>query len=144
MSSESFEFDYVNLNEVDPNLRPLDEGVYTLRITKAEIRKGVAKTGKNWARFNFKFQVIDHPSSSGRTFYDGLFANEFAFRMLRRLQDATGVTQEEGEPLSDWVARLETEQPEVRYLVKKVVYTNDNTGEQGEKNEVSWSDVATA
>jgi hypothetical protein len=114
--NETLSFEYVNLNDVDPSFQPLDAEVYDLRITKAELKPYKdRKTDEEKKRIAFTFVVTDHPKFSGRKLWESFFPNNFAFGTLRRIMDATGITQTGS--LEDWLTELSTVQPTIRVKV---------------------------
>ena len=109
-SNEAFEF--VNLNEIDPSQKNLPEGVYTFQIVKsAFVRKEATKDKPAYAVVKLQFAVVDHPELAGRRMFGDFYMNDFNLKNLRRIMDATGVSQEPGEPLTGWVERLGQLQP---------------------------------
>ena len=141
------DFEYINLNEVDPTIKPIPDGNYTLRIVKAEVKNGVGKTSqKPYRRFEVAAQVVNNATYGGRQIYDGLFVNNAASkeaRFLRKIMDATGVTQEEGQPLEDWFTSLATAKPEFNAIVKTRTYVRGN-GDPGESNCIDFNSVQPA
>lgn len=148
-----FGFKYVNLSEIDPNFTPVDEAFYNLRVTKAELRSYVStkdtktlKTGDTGEYVNFRFTITGHEKFSGRTLFESLFPNEFTFKVLRRVQDATGVQQTGS--LEDWLKELTSISPTIKVKITKVpdVYrdgtANPKTakpdGTPSDKNVVDW------
>lgn len=115
------EFEYINLSAVDPTAKPIPEGFYAGRVTGAAAKDFITKSGKNIGkpgrRYEFKFQITEDGPARGRVVFDSLFHGEGALRAMRRLMDASGVPQDDGEPLSEYLTRLAKEQPEVKYKI---------------------------
>jgi hypothetical protein len=141
------DFEYINLNEVDPTIKPVPDGNYTLRIVKADVKEGVGKTsGKPYRRFEVAAQIVNNASFGGRQIYDGLFVSNAASkeaRYLRKVMDATGVVQEEGQPLEDWFTGLATTKPEFNAIVKTRSYIRGD-GTTGESNAIDFNSVQPA
>jgi hypothetical protein len=151
-------FEYVDLKNVDPNFTLLDgPEVYSFRITKAEMPTYIAKkdtatqkAGDEVKYIKFTFTVVDHPKYTGRKHWEPLFgANDFNIRILKRIEEATGVVQ--GGSLASWLEELSTIQPVVKLQIDKVpdgqtlqgVFTpnpgNVNAdGSARDKNVVNW------
>jgi hypothetical protein len=110
------EFQYVDLNQVDPNFSLLDEEVYNFVISKAE-RKPYGTEGKS--RIVFTLTVTQHQKFAGRKLFPSLFFSEFTLKSLRRIADATGVPQTPGD-MDGWLKDLSTIQPPVKLKVIKV------------------------
>lgn len=120
-TQEALSFDYVNLSEVDPTQKALEEGFYTLKILKAAVQKGIGKTSnKPYECASFTFAVQDHPSASGRRLWERFFANDYHLKAMRRIMDNTGVEQIPGQPLADWLEELSTVQPTFKVKIDLV------------------------
>lgn len=146
MAEEQLTFDHVDLNQIDPNFSTLPQDMYTLRILKAEKRTYAKKDGSGDGQFmSFNFAVVDHPTLSGRRFYDSLFPSNYAFRVLRRIADFTGIQQNAGEPLEEWLKTLTETQPLIKMLVgyrsKRVKKVDPATGVESWENEVVLNDA---
>jgi hypothetical protein len=149
---EALLFDYVDLNEIDPSFAPIPEDMYTLNILKAEkkdfeYKKG-DKIGQQGQLLKFQLAVAEHPELSGRRLFESLFPSSFVFRVLRRVADVTGVTQEVGSPLESWLEQLSEVQPSFKVMVE---YKKDRAGvvilnEAGKpaENAVNWKTVQPA
>lgn len=141
------EFDYVNLSEVDPNAKAVAEGFYKVRVTGAAVKPFTAKSGPNagkpGVRYEFKVQVAEDGPARGRVIFDSLFHGEGALRAMRRLMDASGVPQEDGEPISEYLPRLAKESPEVRYKIT-VKKENDRDGQPVDRNRIDFYSATVA
>ncbi len=137
-------FEYVNLNDVDPVMKPVPQGPYKLRIVKTEVTKGVQKKDptKSWRRFGLAVSIVDNPVHGGRQVYDGLFDGQKERRYLRKIMDATGVASTEGEDVEAWFARLPEGAPEFQAIVKETFYVKD--GQTVPKNEIDFGSVTVA
>lgn len=123
MSEQVFDFENLNLNDVDPTFKPIDEGPYILKLMSLlwKESKGTKETNKDvvYVSINGKFAVDNHPKFSGRKLYHNFFlGNSFEQKALRRIADATGVSQNPGETLKDWAARISTTNPSFKVAVK--------------------------
>lgn len=154
----ALDFRYVDLKDVDPNFTLLDTEFYNLRITKAEIktyvvkadsaavRNGKAAPGDEGRYINFALTVVDHPKFTGRKIFETLFPSEFAFKCLKRIEEATGIPQVSS--MEDWLATLSTTQPTVKLQVEQIPdLMKDGSpnpknvksdGSAGNKNQVNW------
>lgn len=155
--SEVVSFDHVDLTSIDPSFQAVDQKVYTLQVSKAEHR--TYENDKGSGEFvSLTFTIVDDEQYSGRKIFETLFPNKFSLIALRKLMDATGIAQESGEGLIDWLGRLAAEKPLVKYLVEKVpdVYRdgtpNPKTAKLDEngnpvavpKNQINWREVQPA
>jgi hypothetical protein len=142
-------FEYFNLNDIDPTFHAIETGIYGFRVNKMEYKTVVPKSGKNQGvevpLIQGNFTVINHDQFSGRrlrhTFW---LTNTFDQKSLRRLMDATGILQEPGEPLSAYVERFSAAEPPAEfktYVVKVTKEEDPLTGKPGEDNEMKWNNV---
>lgn len=150
----SFEtgFDHVDLKSVDPNFTPVPLGEYALQVVKGEIKEYVhkkdnarsgTKAGDIGTYISFSFAITDDENFSGRRIFTTLFPSEMALKNLRRLMDATGVAQGDGEAVTDWIGRL----PKANAVFRATVETVDDKDQNGAttpKNAISWKTVAPA
>lgn len=140
------EFEYIDLNDIDPTPELLPEGVYTLMVVKANARSGVSqKTGNPYSCISFTFAVTDHEQYSGRRIFETVFLHPNGLKALRRLMDATGVAQQPGQPLSEWIRELAAERATFKAHVRQieerdgdVVRTDPETGRPATRNAISW------
>lgn len=143
-------FRHIHLDQVDPSFQPIDENYYNLRITSAELKeftyKNGEKAGQTDERINLGLTVVNDPKFSGRRLYESLFPNGFSFRVMRRIQDATGIPQN-GETES-WLKELAAIGPVVKLKVIQVPdVLRDGTpnpktvlasGDAAPKNVIDW------
>ena len=150
----SFEtgFDHVDLKSVDPNFTPVPLGEYVLQVVKGDVKeftykkdnpKSGTKAGDMGTYISLSFAITDDEHFSGRRIFATLFPGEMALKNLRRLMDATGVTQGNGEPITEWIGRL----PQANAMLRATVETVDEKTQDGgtaPKNAISWKTVAPA
>ena len=152
MTEAEFGFDYVNLNEVDPNFKPIPQDVYTLQVldakkgggalTKDVIGKGGEITrhaGDPYEYVNFSFAVTDHSEYSGRRIWDTLFFGGKELRFMRKLADNTGVQQTGS--FNEWLQALKEAKPTFKTLV---LVKPDRRDATVDVNRVSWKDIVPA
>lgn len=111
----STDFEYLNLADVNPEILPIPEGEYTFRIISAERPtftykqdqpdKGIT-AGDESSYIKFGLAIVDDPEWAGRRVYQSLFPDKNTPRYLRLVMDATGVPQESGMTLNDWLTAL--------------------------------------
>jgi len=128
--AEAIGYEYVNLNEVDPTMKPVPKDYYTLKILKAEMKNTTYKTGDKagqpLAFVKFSLAITDHPEFAGRRIFPKpLFDGNSSYKKLRRLMDATGIPQEAGQPLDAWLAALSEQQPTFKGPVIQVADRRD-------------------
>ena len=138
------EFEYFNLNDVDPTFHPIPKGVYAYRVAKLEYRTVTPKSGKNAGVevpiVSGSFSVINHDEFSGRrirhTFW---ITNPYDQKSLRRFADAIGIMQEPGEPLQAYIERLNSQNPALEFRT----FTDVKPGQDGGEgdNEMKWNQV---
>lgn len=143
-------FDYVDLNEVDPRMERLPEGTYTLQILSAELQSGESRsTGKPWQCVLMRFAVAGEGKFVGRRLTERFFTSEFSLKALRRIMDATGIRQEPGQPISEWLRELSIQQPLIKVQVgleeERDPITKeprlDYKGDVAKRNVISWYNV---
>jgi hypothetical protein len=110
------DFEYLKLDEVNPEVPPIPPGDYNLRVVGAERKTfeykkdrpeaGVA-AGDVGSYIKLTVAIVDDPDQTGRRIYASLFPSEKAARALRILQDATGIPQ--AGSLDEWLNSLVTE-----------------------------------
>lgn len=150
------DFSYVNLQEIDPAYSTLPTAVYTLQLQKASVKsftyKNGDKAGQTGSFASFQFVVLDDPEFSGRKLFDSKFPSQGTLKDLRRLMDATGIVQEAGEDLGEWLGRVANESPKVKILViqKEDLDKNGNPksldfqGKPAKVNVLNWREVQPA
>lgn len=152
------DFRYADLKDVDPNFTLLDgPEFYNFRITKAElksyvvkaesaaVRDGKATAGDEGHYINFALTVVEHPKFTGRKIFETIFPSDFSLKILKRIEQATGVEQTAS--MENWLVQLTTIQPTIKVLVEQVPdlmkgqpnpKTQKPDGSPGNKNQVSW------
>ena len=149
-------FDWVDLNEIDPVDRPLPRDVYTLKVLSLAKREftykkdtKTAKAGDTGQFISMALAVTAHPEYAGRRISETLFMRKQSLQILRRLADATGIAQEAGSTLDEWLKAMSEVQPEFKVPIIVVPDTErDGTakidpvsGKALEKNVVLWKEV---
>lgn len=105
------EFNYVDLHTIDPTFKPVDAGVYTLQVNSIKGQTVEIKTGKNAGKTKLllkgSFTIVGDPNFSGRKLWYTFWAdNRINLVELRKLMDATGIEQQQGESLTDYGTRF--------------------------------------
>lgn len=112
------DFEYLNLAEVNPEIPVIPEGEYTFRVLSAERPSFTYKTaqpdkgieaGQEARYFKFGLAIVDDAELAGRRVYQPLWPDKNTPRFLRLVMDATGVPQEAGMTIDEWLAALVTE-----------------------------------
>lgn len=122
-------WEYINVNDVDPNFTAIPDDFYNLRIIQAELKTfdKTATGGTKGSLVKLGFAITNHPSLSGRRVYpDGMFLNDFNQKALRRISDATGVQQTGDFPA--FLKKLAAVGPVVKLKVETVPDVNFKTG----------------
>lgn len=150
MSEATIDFNYVNLNDIDPEMKPVPEGPYTLRLLKSTVVEGIGKnSGKPYKRYEVATQIQNDAKFSGRQVYASMFLGQKELRFLRKLMDATGIVKPEDQTLDDWFSGLAAEKPDFKALVKTEEYKTQMVDEQGQpvmktKNTIDFGSVTVA
>lgn len=145
-------WDHVNLNDVDPSFASIDEGYYNLRLTTAELRpftygpQHETRAGEKDELVSLSFTITGDQKFSGRrVFPSALFPNGFGKTILRRLQDAAGISQD-GD-FKSWLKEMTTTGPVFKLYVYnkpdeiKGVPNPKNVkadGSAGDKPDIDW------
>ena len=145
------EFEYFNLNDVDPTFHPIDPGVYALRLKKIEFKTIIPSKGQRVGLetplVNANFSVINHDKFSGRSLrYTFWPANSYDQKALARLSTAVGVPQEQGEPFPEYIKRLGETNPPVEFKTFVAIEQSgvDETVDPPKPimdNKIKWSNV---
>ena len=140
------DFENLNLNDIDPTFKPVEDGLYTLKLLSLVWKEfpGKKDPTQTFVSINGKFGVANHPTHSGRKLYHNFFlSNSYELKALRRIMDATGVAQNPGETLKDWAARISVEAPSFKVAVKQQQAV-DFTTKEGKVDPVSGEPVMEA
>lgn len=135
------EFEYVNLNEIEPTAPLVPQGSYKLRLVGAEVQDGASEKGP-WRRYKVQVQVLDHPTQAGRRVYDSFFQSPSKLRYLRKLMDATGIAQPAGVDVVEWFSGLPAQNPEFNAVIKEDSYMKD--GVPKPKNALDFASISPA
>lgn len=83
---------HVNLNEVDPTIKQIPDGVYNYRVLKVEKKSFVSKKDNSPGEFiSMTLAITESPDFSGRRVYESLFDGNKTNVAFRLLMDATGM-----------------------------------------------------
>ena len=124
-----FDFDHIRLSDVDDSRQPLDQDVYTLEVnslaptTRTINKEGSEFQGKSVPVLQGSFTVVDHDKYASRKVWGDLWMCFKAGTVgAKKIQDATGVLQTDGQSISDWASQFSTLNPPARIqaLVEKL------------------------
>jgi hypothetical protein len=115
-------YEHINIMEIDPSYKPIPAGMYNLQINKLTPRLVTPNKGKNAGKevlvLNGSFTVVNEENYSGRKLWQSFWAsNPVDLKDLRRIADATGVTQVEGQTLSEYALTFENLNPPAEFKV---------------------------
>jgi hypothetical protein len=117
-----FEFEHINLNQIDPGYKPIDENVYnyevqSLKPTYVKINKPTSPyAGQEVLVLKGSFTVVDDDNFSGKkVWYDFWTTNKYNLIELRKLKDATGVEQLDNQSLVEWANSFATLNPSAKF-----------------------------
>lgn len=140
------DWNHQNLNDIDDSRALIDPGVYTFEINKIEsVEKEVKKVdsayfGQSLQYLKGSFTIVDDPKYSGRKQWsDFCTAFKVPLVFLKKISQATGVLNEEGQTLSDWAAQFANLNPPARFQaeMKQVQDRRDPTGKDLQ-NEIAF------
>lgn len=111
MSNGVEEFDYIQLQDIDPTFKPVDAGMYTLQVNSIKAQVVEPKTGKSAGTTKLllkgSFTIVNDPNFSGRKLWHTFWMdNQFNKVELRKLMDATGEEQGQGQPITEWATKF--------------------------------------
>jgi hypothetical protein len=142
-------FQHVHLDQIDPSFAPIEDGYYNLKLLSAEYREfdKTATGGKAGEFIKFGFAIQDDPKFSGRRVWpQALFPNNFVFKVLRLIQDATGIAQ--NGDMKAWLVELGNIQPtlklkvytgpDVRFDGTPNPHTVKADGTPGDRTDIDW------
>lgn len=120
--AEAVEFEHINIMEIDPTFKPIDEAFYNLQVNKLTPKVITPKAGKNANKavlvLNGSFTVVGDENFSGRKLWKSFWAsNPVDLKDLRRMADATGVTQSPDQTLSEYAGVFATLNPPAEFRV---------------------------
>lgn len=106
MSENQVGFDHINLNEVDPSAQSVPDGTYNFQV--AGVQKKTYKNEKGEGEYiSVRFAITDTENYNGRSFFASLFPNKGTAKQLRLIMDSTGVGQESGTPIDEWLTEVQ-------------------------------------
>jgi len=114
------QYDHINIMEIDPSFKPISEGFYTFQINKAQGSIVTPKAGKNAGNellvLKFSLTLVGDDQYSGRKFWPSFWANNpVDLRNLRKLAEATAVTQTSGQTLTEYTSGFELLDPPAEF-----------------------------
>jgi hypothetical protein len=130
MSTETnLDFEYLDLNTVDPN-NSIPAGFYTLQLLSAERKDHVfgensKQPGVTGSKFIFKWAITGDNEFAGRKLTSTIWQSSFAPVQFRKIADATGVGQKDGEAFFSWLSRLSDSGADLKVMVNKTDRGND-------------------
>lgn len=125
-----FGFNHINLNEIDPSRKPVEEGFYTLNLRRVfsgtfeqqplfkngNPNPNYVEGGDNTTGYvNLSFVISDHPEHSGRFVSTFLSEGENAGKQLRLLMDATQEPMNDSETLFQYLERVADLNPPAKF-----------------------------
>lgn len=155
----SVDFENVNLNDIDPSFKNVEEGFYNLRLNRfstaeydvKEFRKDGTPNpdaGQKKKRLNLGFVVVDDEKFAGRQIFITAFPNGYFLAGLRRIMDATGVQMDSNETLFEYLQRLVDTDPAAVFKGKVTEVEDDfrpnADGSPGKKNEIDFRNIQPA
>lgn len=117
-----FAFEHINLNQIDPGFKPVPENVYNLEVNS--IKPSYVKVTKPGSKYEGQtvlvlkgsFTIVDDAEYSGRKLWSDFWAtNNYNLIELKKLSEATGVIQGEGQTLPEFVEQFATMNPPAKF-----------------------------
>lgn len=106
-------FEHVNLNQVDPNASSVPDGPYTFQVAGVYPKTYIAKSGENAGQegkyLSVRFAITGDERYTGRSCFETFFPNKGSAIMFRKIMDATGIAQADGQPIEDWLKDLQSQ-----------------------------------
>jgi hypothetical protein len=122
--TNNFDFDHIRLSDVDDSRAPLEQDVYTLEVNKLDpITRTINKEGSEFQGqtvpvLQGSFTVVDHDKYASRKVWGDLW---LCFKAgvvgAKKIQQATGVQQADGQSISDWASQFAALNPPARIQV---------------------------
>lgn len=107
MSETQTGFDHINLNEVDPSAQSVPDATYNFQVAGVEKKTYTNEKGSG-EYISVRFAITDTENYNGRSFFQTLFPGKGTAKQLRLLMDSTGVPQEAGTPIDEWLKEVQT------------------------------------
>lgn len=137
--SEAIGFEHMNLNEVDPSAQSVPDARYNFQVA------GVQKKSYNNAKgsgdyISVRFAITDTDAYNGRSFFASLFANKGTAKQLRLIMDSTGVSQESGTPIEEWLQEVQQSGARFSADLKTAPEVDSRDGQTKDRQRVNlWS-----
>lgn len=139
MTEEKLSFDHINLNEVDPSAASVPDGTYNFQV--AGVDKKTYSNEKGQGEYiSVRFAITDTESYNGRSFFSTFFPGKGSAKQLRLIMDSTGVGQESGTPIEEWLKEVQTANARFSCQLKTAPELNKKTGVTSDRQRLNlWS-----
>jgi hypothetical protein len=154
VSEQNDAFEYTALAAVDPNFTPVPQAVYTLEIVSAGPKaftyssdskpeaKNSHQKGDTGKLYNMKLVITEDDTYSGKNVFASFFPSEFTMKQFRRVMDATGIAQKDGQSISEWLTAFTTLSPRARF--RTLVEIKEDGYKGNPENIVNFKEVLPA
>lgn len=119
-----FDFDHIRLSEVDDSQKAIDQDVYTVEVnsltptTRTINKEGSEFQGRTVPVLQGSFTIVDNDKFASRKVWGDLWMCYKAGVVgAKKIQNATGVLQAEGQAISEWASQFATLNPPARIQV---------------------------
>ena len=132
MSEQVSTFEHVNLNEVDPASAPFVSAAYTLQLMDVEKKAYVSgpdtkNPGVAGEYIQLVFAIAESPDFSGRRIYETMFPGNGTNKRLRRMADASGFSQDDGQSVFEFLVSMKDQQARFVAPISEVERLNKKT-----------------
>lgn len=105
-------FEHINLNQVDPNASSVPDGPYNFQVAGIYPKTYTVKSGENVGStgnyVSVRFAITGDDRYTGRSTFETFFPNKASAVMFRKIMDATGIVQGDGQSIEEWLRELQT------------------------------------
>lgn len=142
-------FDHVNLKEVDPNASNVPDGPYTFQVAGVypktyPVKKEGIPTGETGNYVSVRFAIINDERYTGRSTFETFFPNKGSAKMFRKIMDATGIPQADGQSIEEWLRTLQTQGASFDSSLLTKQEKDNRTGQMAARQHINLWEVAPA
>ena len=140
--AEFNEFVDVDINDVDPDLKPVPEEFYTLRLAYARLKSWSSDKGSG-KMINLMFAIVGGVHN-GRAVFETEFPGSPFNRHCAKLLQVTGHPFDGSQPLLEWLADLAGLEPAATFQGRVFVKASTNAAYPDDENKIDWKSLQAA
>ena len=141
MPNEFNEFVDVDLGDIDPDLKPVPEEFYTLRLASARLKSwSNEEKGTSGKLISFMFAIVGG-AHNGRGVFETEFPGDKFNRHCAKLMQVTGHEHDGTQPLIEWLADLAGLEPAATFQGRVFVKASTNPAYPDDENKVDWKSL---